>query len=49
MNTTFPEARSLVEILFIKPTFAKIELFFDIKTVFTLNWIVTYNCLNSLK
>ena len=25
------------------------ELFFDIKTVFTLNWIVTYNCLNSLK
>ena len=22
---------------------------FDIKTVFTLNWIVTYNCLNSLK
>ena len=27
----------------------EIELFFDIKTVFTLNWIVTYNCLNSLK
>ena len=25
------------------------ELFFDIKTVFTLNWIVTYNCSNSLK
>ena len=25
------------------------ELLFDIKTVFTLNWIVTYNCLNSLK
>ena len=22
---------------------------FDIKTVFTPNWIVTYNCLNSLK
>ena len=22
----------------------EIELFFDIKTVFTLNWIVTYNC-----
>ena len=27
----------------------QIELFFDIKTVFTLNWIVIYNCLNSLK
>ena len=27
----------------------KKELFFDIKTVFTLNSIVTYNCLNSLK
>ena len=27
----------------------QIELFFDIKTVFTLNWIITYNCLNSLK
>ena len=27
----------------------QIELFFNIKTVFTLNWIVTYNCLNSLK
>ena len=25
----------------------EIELFFDIKTVFTLNRIVTYNCLNS--
>ena len=23
--------------------------FFDIKIVFTLNWIVIYNCLNSLK
>ena len=22
----------------------EIELFFDITTVFTLNWIVTYNC-----
>ena len=27
----------------------EIELFLDIETVFTLNWIVTYNCLNSLK
>ena len=27
----------------------EIELFFDIKIVFTLNWIVTYNFLNSLK
>ena len=27
----------------------QIELFFDIKTVFTLNWIVTYNGLYSLK
>ena len=46
--------------LTIKPTYIQIaclcltelfeiELFFDIKTVFTLNWIVTYNCLNSLK
>ena len=24
-------------------------MFFDIKTVFTLNWIITCNCLNSLK
>ena len=27
----------------------QIELFFDIKTVFTVNWIITYNFLNSLK
>ena len=27
----------------------QIELFFDIKTVFTIDWIVTYKCLNSLK
>ena len=27
----------------------EIELFSDIKTVFILNWIVTYNNLNSLK
>ena len=27
----------------------EIELFFDMKTVFTLNWIVTYNCFISLK
>ena len=27
----------------------EIEMFFDIKTLFTLNWIVTYNFLNSLK
>ena len=27
----------------------EIELFFDIKTVFTRNWIITYNSLNSLK
>ena len=25
------------------------KLFFHIETVFTLNWIVTYNCLNSLR
>ena len=29
--------------------FWTIKPYFDIKTVFTLNWIVTYNCLNSLK
>ena len=29
--------------------FFQIELFFDMKTAFPLNWIITYKFLNSLK
>ena len=43
LNRTYIKLRAYAKLNYLK------EVFFDIETVFTLNWIVIYNCLNSLK